>query len=141
MVGGVNANCRTLCHRDRGSFHRQNRRLVAQFDARPLLRGKRLFFSGVCGREGRGQPGAGIVVCLNASQVFDPNANELTILLTTEDITDRKRNAEALRSMNAELEHSAYALAHDLREPLRSVVTVPILASDYRGKLDPEPDR
>ncbi len=81
------------------------------------------------------------VVLLNASEVFDPNAQEQTILLTMEDITDRKRADEALHNLNTELQHFAYALAHDLREPLRSVVNfTELLALDYRGKLDQEAD-
>jgi PAS domain S-box-containing protein len=82
------------------------------------------------------------VVLLNACEVFDPNANEQTILLTMEDITDRKRAEEALQNTNTELQHFAYALAHDLREPLRMVVNfTELLAQEYRGKLGLEADR
>jgi two-component system, chemotaxis family, CheB/CheR fusion protein len=82
------------------------------------------------------------VMLLNASEVFDPNAKEQTILLAIEDITDRKRAEEALKKMNLELQHFAYALTHDLREPLRMVVNfTELLAQEYRGKLGLEADQ
>ncbi len=59
---------------------------------------------------------------LNASEIFNPNAQARTILLAIEDVTDRKQAEEALRTTNAELQHFAYALTHDLQEPLRMVV-------------------
>ncbi len=82
------------------------------------------------------------VMLLNASEVFDPNAKEQTILLAIEDITDRKRAKETLENMNVELQHFAYALTHDLREPLRMVVNfTELLAQEYRGKLGLEADQ
>ena len=62
------------------------------------------------------------VMLLNASEIFNPNAQARTILLAIEDTTDRKQAEEALRTTNAELQHFAYALTHDLQEPLRMVV-------------------
>ena len=62
------------------------------------------------------------VMLLNASEIFNPNAQARTILLAIEDVTDRKQAEEALRTTNAELQHFAYALTHDLQEPLRMVV-------------------
>jgi two-component system CheB/CheR fusion protein len=82
------------------------------------------------------------VMLLNATEVFDPNAKEQTILLAIEDVTDRKRAEAALRTMNVELQHFAYALTHDLREPLRMVVNfTELLAQEYRGKLGLEADQ
>jgi len=82
------------------------------------------------------------VMLLNASEVFDSNAKEQTILLAIEDITDRKRAEESLQNMNTELQHFAYALTHDLREPLRMVVNfTELLAQEYRGKLGLEADQ
>ncbi len=81
------------------------------------------------------------VMLLNASEIFDPNAQARTILLAIEDVTDRKRTEEALKATNAELQHFAYALTHDLQEPLRMVVNfTELLAREYEGKLGEEAD-
>ena len=82
------------------------------------------------------------VMLLNASEIFNPNAQARTILLAIEDVTDRKRAEEALRTTNAELQHFAYALTHDLQEPLRMVVNfTELLGREYAGKLGEEADK
>jgi two-component system CheB/CheR fusion protein len=82
------------------------------------------------------------VMLLNASEIFNPNAQARTILLAIEDTTDRKEAEEALRTTNAELQHFAYALTHDLQEPLRMVVNfTELLAREYAGKLGEEADQ
>jgi two-component system CheB/CheR fusion protein len=82
------------------------------------------------------------VMMLNASEIFNPNAQARTILLAIEDATDRKQAEEALRTTNAELEHFAYALTHDLQEPLRMVVNfTELLGQEYSGKLGKEADQ
>ena len=82
------------------------------------------------------------VMLLNASEIFNPNAQARTILLAIEDATDRKQAEEALRATNAELQHFAYALTHDLQEPLRMVVNfTELLGREYAGKLDEEADK
>ena len=79
---------------------------------------------------------------LNASEIFNPNAQARTILLAIEDATDRKQAEEALRTTNAELQHFAYALTHDLQEPLRMVVNfTELLGQEYAGKLGQEADQ
>ena len=76
------------------------------------------------------------VMMLNASEIFNPNAQARTILLAIEDATVRKEAEEALRTTNAELQHFAYALTHDLQEPLRMVVNfTELLGREYGGKL------
>jgi two-component system CheB/CheR fusion protein len=80
------------------------------------------------------------VMLLNASEIFNPNAQARTILLAIEDATDRKQ-AE-LRTTNAELQNFAYALTHDLQEPLRMVVNfTELLGREYSGKLGKEADQ
>ena len=82
------------------------------------------------------------VMLLNASEIFNPNAQARTILLAIEDVTDRKQAEEELRTTNAELQHFAYALTHDLQEPLRMVVNfTELLGQEYAGKLGEEADR
>ena len=82
------------------------------------------------------------VMLLNASEIFNPNAQARTILLAIEDATDRKQAEEELRTTNAELQHFAYALTHDLQEPLRMVVNfTELLGQEYAGKLGEEADR
>jgi len=82
------------------------------------------------------------VMMLNASEVFNPNAQARTILLAIEDATDRKQAEEALRTTNAELQNFAYALTHDLQEPLRMVVNfTELLGREYAGKLGGEADK
>jgi two-component system CheB/CheR fusion protein len=82
------------------------------------------------------------VMVLNASEVFNPNAQARTILLAIEDATDRRQAEEALRTTNAELQHFAYALTHDLQEPLRMVVSfTELLGREYRGRLGEDADK
>jgi two-component system CheB/CheR fusion protein len=82
------------------------------------------------------------VMLLNGSEVFNPNAQARTILLAIEDATDRKQAEEALRTTNAELQNFAYALTHDLQEPLRMVVNfTELLGREYAGTLGDEADR
>jgi two-component system CheB/CheR fusion protein len=81
------------------------------------------------------------VMLLNASEIFNPNAQARTILLAIEDVTDRKQAEEELRTTNAELQHFAYALTHDLQEPLRMVVNfTELLKQDYANKFGDEAD-
>ena len=82
------------------------------------------------------------VMLLNAAEIFNPNAQARTILLAIEDATDRKQAEEALQTTNAELQHFAYALTHDLQEPLRMVVNfTELLGREYAGKLGEEADK
>jgi len=82
------------------------------------------------------------VMLLNASEIFNPNAQARAILLAIEDATDRKQAEDALRTTNAELQNFAYALTHDLQEPLRMVVNfTELLGREYTGKLGEEADR
>jgi two-component system CheB/CheR fusion protein len=79
---------------------------------------------------------------LNAREVFDANAQARIILLAIEDTTDRKRVEDALKATNAELQNFAYALTHDLQEPVRMVVNfTQLLAREHEGKLGEQADQ
>jgi PAS domain S-box-containing protein len=82
------------------------------------------------------------VMLLNAREVFDANAQSRTILLAIEDTTERKRVEDALKATNAELQNFAFALTHDLQEPVRMVVNfTQLLAREHRGKLGEQSDK
>jgi len=82
------------------------------------------------------------VMLLNASEIFNPNAQARAILLAIEDVTDRKQAEEKLKTTNAELQHFAYALTHDLQEPIRMVVNFSqLLALECQGKLGEDADK
>jgi PAS domain S-box-containing protein len=82
------------------------------------------------------------VMLLNASEIFNPNSQARTILLAIEDATERKQAEEALKTTNAELQHFAYAITHDLQEPLRMVVNfTELLRREYKGKLGADADQ
>jgi PAS domain S-box-containing protein len=58
------------------------------------------------------------------------------------DITENKRAERALMTANAKLEEFAYALTHDLQEPLRMVVSFSqLLAREQAGKLGEDADK
>ncbi|MGA2120040.1 MAG: ATP-binding protein [Bryobacteraceae bacterium] len=58
------------------------------------------------------------------------------------DITASKRAERSIEAHHAELEEFAYALAHDLQEPLRMVVNFSqLLAREHAGKLGEDADK
>jgi PAS domain S-box-containing protein len=58
------------------------------------------------------------------------------------DITESKRAERALKTTNAELQEFAFALTHDLQEPLRMVVNFSqLLALEQQGKLGKDADQ
>jgi PAS domain S-box-containing protein len=78
-------------------------------------------------------------VLYNASLYRDGNGNVLGVFAAARDITERKRiEAELIRS-NAELEQFAYAVSHDMRQPLRMVSSyLSLIENALSGQLDEE---
>ena len=84
----------------------------------------------------------------NGCPIIDQEDSTLGAVVTVKDITDRKQaelqlkksNRELLQS-NQELEQFAYVASHDLREPLRMVISfTQLLAQRYKNQLDDEAD-
>lgn len=64
------------------------------------------------------------------------------VVLTFTDVTQIEQTQQALRSLNDDLKHFAYAASHDLQEPLRMVISyTQLLARQYQGKLDGQADQ
>ncbi len=77
----------------------------------------------------------------HAVPLFDDDGKVRGGIAVFVDLTERKRAEQALRRANQELEQFAYAAAHDLQEPLRSVsIYVEMLHRKYQGRLDSEAD-
>jgi PAS domain S-box-containing protein len=70
--------------------------------------------------------------------VRDPDGGILKWFNTSTDIHDLRETEEALRRSNEDLQHFAYAISHDLKEPLRSIRSFSDLALARESALDPE---
>ncbi|MCA9523069.1 MAG: PAS domain-containing protein [Myxococcales bacterium] len=76
--------------------------------------------------------------------ILDEAGRPIFLLGISEDVTERREAAERLAEKtrelersNAELERFAYAISHDLREPLRAISNfTDLLAENYAGDLD-----
>jgi PAS domain S-box-containing protein len=61
------------------------------------------------------------------------------VLSINRDVTERNRIEQALQQSNEELRSFAYALSHDLQEPLRTITSFGgLLTRRYKDKLGPE---
>jgi len=84
-----------------------------------------------------------------AQAMRDANGGISMWIGSNTDIHDAKKTEEALlqsqrelRSRNEDLKHFAFAASHDLREPLRMVMSyTQLLAREYKGRLDPKADQ
>jgi PAS domain S-box-containing protein len=74
----------------------------------------------------------------NAAPLMDADGNLRGSVGAFQEVTHLKRIEEALRRSNQDLEHFAYAVSHDLHEPLRTVATLTELL--VRKQSDCAPD-
>ncbi len=79
------------------------------------------------------------IMMVNASRI--QGQEPALILLSIQDLTSLKQTEDMLRNANADLKYFSYAASHDLREPLRMVMSyTQLLQKKYKGKLDAEAD-
>lgn len=89
------------------------------------------------------------LLSINGCPIIDANGAKLGAVVTIRDITESKQTEQRLKKLNTELLHSnreleqfAYVASHDLREPLRMVISfTQLLAQRYRNQLDDEADK
>jgi PAS domain S-box-containing protein len=72
------------------------------------------------------------------TSLWDKRGNLTGFAKVTRDLTQRKREEEALRQRTAELEVFAHTLSHDLRAPLRSVASFAQILKTEAAELSPE---
>lgn len=90
--------------------------------------------------------GTHLSLSLTVYQVRDINGKPMGIASIIKDITERKKNEEALRERTKELEQSnqelddfAHIASHDLKEPLRGISHYSYyILKDYGDKIDDE---
>lgn len=107
-------------------------------------RARDTLMTGTAGIEARGIRKDGTVLDLEIRGKPLPHGQRPARLLTIEDITERNRQAVALRKSNEALERSnidlqrfAYVASHDLQTPLRSIGSfADLLQSTYGETLD-----
>jgi len=78
-------------------------------------------------------------VLYNAGLYHDGNGNVLGVFAAARDITERKQIEAELTRSNAELEQFAYAVSHDMRQPLRMVSSyLSLIEKALAGQLNEE---
>ena len=89
----------------------------------------------------RRKDGSIVDISLTVSPVKDAEGRIVGVSKIARDITQQKRADEAIRVLNRELEAFSYTVAHDLRSPLRSVLSYSEMLLNRHGALIPEDGR
>ena len=79
--------------------------------------------------------GSRITVINSSTPIRKEDGSVLGVVMVLRDITDRQRLARELARSNEELAQFTYAAAHDLREPLRTVIAFTELFRERRPDL------
>ncbi len=81
------------------------------------------------------------VVTVTCVPLQAANGEPAGVVSSLLDVTEARRQAQELERSNAELERFAYVVAHDLKEPLRTVAGMSqLVARRYTGQLDDRAD-
>lgn len=116
--------------------------LIAEVD-RPRIAGEieKAFETGQCRAEGLLQPKQGDPIAFDFTGMRYDSSDGPCLLGMGVEVSERHAMEEALKRSNADLEDFAYAISHDLQEPLRMISSyLSLLRRRYEGKIDKEAD-
>lgn len=86
--------------------------------------------------------GTRLIIDTTKVPLIDSDGEVFGVLGVFEDITERKQMEDDLKRSNLELEQFAYAVSHDMRQPLRMITSyLQLLEGDLEGCLDEEADQ
>jgi PAS domain S-box-containing protein len=87
--------------------------------------------------EVRRSDGSAVCVSVSVSLLRLPDGRSVGAVAYLRDVTQRRRDQDALARKNVELEHYVHAVSHDLRSPLVSLLGFSrLLRDDYGDRLD-----
>jgi two-component system, LuxR family, sensor kinase FixL len=87
--------------------------------------------------EVRRRDGSAVLVSVSASLLRLADGRAVGAVAYLRDVTERRRDEDALARKNAELEHYVHAVSHDLRSPLVSLLGFSrLLRDDYGDRID-----
>lgn len=116
--------------------------LIAEVDRPRIAREiEKAFETGQCRAEGLLQPKQGDPIAFDFTGMRYDSSDGPCLLGMGVEVSERHAMEEALKRSNADLEDFAYAISHDLQEPLRMISSyLSLLRRRYEGKIDREAD-